>query len=129
MTLRSSDLQSDSDLDSIRNSCDVYSYDQMKKEKKKRSSSHNRHSLSPVLFTKQLFFYEALQLICKKWRRSCLNCLIAYFFYHTYQFNKKNCDFFIFWLSSVMELSLLVDIMNLPHLQSGAKTNFLHLSL
>ena len=26
MTLRSSDLQSDSDLDSIRNSCDVYSY-------------------------------------------------------------------------------------------------------
>ena len=27
MTLRSSNLQSDSDLDSIRNSCDVFSYE------------------------------------------------------------------------------------------------------
>ena len=56
MTLRSSDLQSDSDLDSIRNSCDVNSNRlpaEKKKEKEKEKKSKipgiGRYPMGPTI--------------------------------------------------------------------------------
>ena len=51
MTLRSSDLQSDGDLDSIRNSCDVY---------KLKQTNHKKNLYAPtfVLLTKKISFSQ-----------------------------------------------------------------------